>query len=299
MKRVLSLLVGLALSTPVFAQQYSSNEMRDLVQRQGQRPAFTPPKNDAIPPGDPYVAEALQTSRRHGEWVDIKLADGTPLHSWVVYPERPGKVGVVVVIHEIFGMTDWVRAVADQVAEDGFIAIAPDLLSGMGPNGGGTESLGNNVGQVIRGLSPADRATRLQAALGYGTSLAGSNGRTASVGFCWGGDTSFFLATAAPDLDGAVVFYGQAPGAAQKNIDEGLLAKIAAPVFAFYGANDTRVTPTSEPTAAAMKKLGKAYEPHIYEGAAHGFMHQRSQADYDAAVQAWPLVVRFFNQVLK
>jgi carboxymethylenebutenolidase len=269
-----------------------------------QAATYTAPKNDKIPPADPYVADALKSSPRHGEWVDIKMPSGPPLKAWVVFPNASGKMGVVLVIHEIFGMTDWVRGVADQIAEDGFIAIAPDFLSGMGPNGGGTESLGNQVGQAIRGLTPPDRAAKLAAAMAYGKTLSASNGKTASIGFCWGGDTSFYFATSEPTLNAAVVFYGQVPQLPSQaqgvvTVDEAQLGKLKAPVNGFYGGNDARVDQTIEPTKVAAAKLGKNYQSHVYEGAAHGFMHQRSEADYKAAEQAWPLTVSFFKEHLK
>jgi carboxymethylenebutenolidase len=272
----------------------------------GQAPqaAYTAPKNEQIPPADPYVADALKNSPRHGEWVDVKAPTG-PIKSWVVYPNAPGKMGVVVVIHEIFGMTDWVRGVADQVAKEGFIAIAPDLLSGLGPNGGATDSVpSSQVGALIRTLTPPDRAGRLQAVVAYGKTLSASNGKTGSVGFCWGGDTSFFLATAEPTLNAAVVYYGQIPQLPNPtpgtvSVDEAQVMKLRAPVRGFYGGNDARVDQTIEPAKAAMSKLGKSYEPHVYDGANHGFMHQRSEADYKAAEQSWPLVVALFKEQLK
>jgi carboxymethylenebutenolidase len=265
-----------------------------------QQSSFTAPKNDAIPPADPFVADALKNSPRHGEWVDVAFAGHSPIKAWVVYPSTSAKTGVVIAIHEIFGMTDWVRGVADQVAKDGFIAIAPDLLSGMGPNGGGTESLGSNVGQAIRGLTPADRAARLDAAMAYGKSMPSSNGKTGVVGFCWGGGTSLLYATAQPALAAAVMFYGPAPTIpGSQALDFSGLPAVNAPILALYPGNDNRTASTAEPLKTEMTRLGKSFEPHIYDGAAHGFMHQRSEADAKAAEQSWPLVVKFFQAHLR
>ena len=181
--------------------------------RQGGAPPIDVPWNDAIPAGTPdHAARALKESPRHGEWVDIKLADGSVLNSWVVYPERATKAGVVLVIHDIGGMRDIARAVGDQLAQDGFIAIVPDFLSGKGPNGGGSASLGTGVGQAIRTLTADDVNARLNAAMEYGRKLPASNGKTGVVGFCWGGARSFGYAAAQPALNAAVVFYGDAPG---------------------------------------------------------------------------------------
>jgi carboxymethylenebutenolidase len=167
-----------------------------------QTPPIDVPWNDAIPAGTAeHAARALKESPRHGEWVDIKMADGTALKSWVVYPERPTKTGVVVVIHDIRGMADITRAVGDQLAQDGFIAIVPDFLSGKGPDGGGTASLGTGVGQAIQALTPSDVKARLDAAMEYGKKLPASNGKIGVVGFCWGGARSFGYAVAQPSLN--------------------------------------------------------------------------------------------------
>jgi len=190
---------------------------------------------------------------------------------------RPTKSGVVLVIHDIRGLSDITRAVGDQLAQDGFIAIVPDFLSGKGPNGGGTESLGTGVGQAIQSLTPADVTARLNAAMEYGKKLPASNGKTGVIGFCWGGARSFGYAAAQPNLNGAVVYYGDAPGAGDGTI-ETQLANVKAPVLGLYAGNDARIGATVPPTEAAMKKLGKSYEAHTYEGAGHGFMGNQAGA---------------------
>ena len=265
---------------------------------------FTRPANDKIPvSGDPAGAEVLKTSPRHGEWVDIKMPSGPALKSWVMYPERSDKAGVVLVIHDIFGMGDWARAVGDQLAKDGFIAIVPDFLSGKGPNGGGSEELGaQGVGPAIRTLTPADLNARLDAAMKYGKSLPSSNGKTATIGFCWGGSVSFGYAVAQPALNAAAVYYGTPPMTTIDGAqvpDEALLKNVQAPVMGFYGGNDNRVTSTVEPTKKAMAALGKFFEPHIFDGAGHGFLKgQTTDANYKAADAAWPLTIAFFREKL-
>jgi carboxymethylenebutenolidase len=149
MKKLILLASALALSTPLLAQQT----------------AYTAPKNDKIPPADPYVADALKGSPRHGEWIDVKMADGKMMKSWITYPARADKAPVVIVIFEIFGLSDWVRGVTDQLAQDGFIAIAPDLVWGKAPNGGGSDEFGTNVRQPISAMDPAERVARLNAVL--------------------------------------------------------------------------------------------------------------------------------------
>jgi len=259
------------------------------------------PDNPAIPPDNAASADRLKASPRHGEWVDIKMPSGPPLKSFVVYPERKDKAPVVLVIHDIGGMGDWGRAVGDQLAKEGFIAIVPDLLSGKGPNGGGTEELGQGVGQAIRALTPDDVNARLNAAMAYGKSLPSASGKTAVIGFCWGGSASFNYAIAQPDLSASAVYYGTPPMKTvdgKQVVDPEPLAKIKAPIVGFYGGNDARVTSTVDPTSAEMKTLGKTYEPHVMEGAGHGFLKGQAQSDANgkAAADAWPLTIAFLKK---
>ncbi|HYO14737.1 MAG TPA: dienelactone hydrolase family protein [Thermoanaerobaculia bacterium] len=255
------------------------------------------PRNENLPPSEEQAKAALEKSPRHGEWVDIKTASGTPIRTWVVYPERKDKAGVVIVIQEIFGLTDWIRGVADQLAKEGFIAVAPDMISGLGPNGGGTESVPSrdDVVKLVRGLTPEEATARLNAVHDWAVKLPAANGKSATIGFCWGGARSFAYAAAQPALDAAVVYYGTSPEAAG-------LAKIKAPVLGLYGADDARVNATIEPAQAEMKKLGKTYEPNIYDGAGHGFLRQqdgRDGANLKATQQAWPRTVAFLREHLK
>jgi len=261
--------------------------------------------NNKIPAGNmEHATKALAESPRHGEWVDIKLPDGGALKSFVVYPQRSDKAGVVLVIHDIRGMSDIPRAVGDQLAQDGFIAIVPDFLSGKGPNGGGTDSLGNAVGQTIQRLTGEEMTMRLNAAMEYGKKLPSSNGKTGVTGFCWGGTQTFNYAIAQPGLAAAVVYYGN-PTAGRPSPDvatEEDYAKIKAPVLGIYGGADNRINSTIPATEAAMKKLNKFYEPHIFEGAGHGFMGGQAGnggANLKAAEQAWPLTIAFFQKNLK
>jgi carboxymethylenebutenolidase len=299
-------LVALGLAALVAAPLSAQNpQTPPQGARQGgapQPPPIDVPWNDAIPPGTPdHATRALKESTRHGEWVDIKMADGKPLNSWVVYPERPDKAGVVLVIFDINGMRDLARAMGDQLAQDGFIAIVPDFLSGMGPNGGGSESLGTNVGQAIRTLTDADVNARLNAAMDYGKKLPSSNGKTGVIGFCWGGARSFAYAAAQPNLNAAVVYYGEAPGSGDHTM-ETTLANLKAPVVGMYAGNDARIGATVPETQEVMKKLGKSYDVHTFEGAGHGFMFAQAGAggaNLKAAEQSWPMVLTFFRKELK
>jgi carboxymethylenebutenolidase len=232
------------------------------------------------------VNEALDKSPRHHEWVDVEGKDGRKVRCFVVFPEVSGKAAAVLVIHENRGLTDWVRLVADRVAEKGYVAIAPDCLSGTGPGGGNTDSYESidAATQGIYKLNDEQVTADLDAAAAYVTKLEASSGKLACVGFCWGGGKSFAYAAHNPDLSAALVFYGSAP-------DDATLEKIQAPVYGFYGGNDRRITGQVPQVKARMKDLGKKYEPVVYEGAGHGFMRtaaypNASEADrkaYEAA----------------
>src|SRR5215217_2072260 len=223
----------------------------------------------ATPNADPMVSQdwakaRLAKSSRHQEWVKVK--NGTrEVNSFVVYPEVKNKATAVIVIHEIFGMSDWVQSLTDQLAEAGYVAIAPDLLSGMGPNGGGTSSLtGNAVSQAIQALPPDQITADLNAVADYISKVPASNGNIVVTGYCWGGGQSFRYATNNPNVKAAFVFYGPAPmitadGPDRGKIDKAALAKITAPVYGFYAGNDARVNATLPPTAEAMAELKKTF----------------------------------------
>jgi carboxymethylenebutenolidase len=219
-----------------------------------------------------WAKARLAKSPRHQEWVKVK--NGTrEVNSFVVYPEVKTKATAVVVIHEIFGMSDWVQSLTDQLAEAGYIAIAPDLLSGMGPNGGGTSSLDRNgVGQAIQNLPPDQITADLNAVTDYVSKLPASNGKVVVTGYCWGGSQSFRFATNRPSLKAAFVFYGSAPAAADGTPDKAALAKINSPVYGFYAGNDERINATLPKTSEAMTELKKTFDPVTYAGAGHGFM---------------------------
>jgi carboxymethylenebutenolidase len=214
-----------------------------------------------------WAKARLEKSPRHGEWVKVKNGS-REVSCFITYPEVKDKATAVIVIHEIFGLSDWVRGVTDQLAEAGYIAIAPDLLSGAAPGGGGTAELGgmDAVRKAIMSLPPDQITADLNAVAEYVTRLPSCNGKLAVGGFCWGGGQTFRYATNNKDLKAAFAFYGTAPES------EDDLARINCPVYGFYGENDNRVDATIPKTTEAMKKLGKTYEPIIYNGAGHGFM---------------------------
>jgi carboxymethylenebutenolidase len=228
---------------------------------------------------DDWAKAKLTQSPRHQEWVSIKSGNRT-VQAFVVYPEVKDKAPVVIVIHEIFGLSNWARSMADDLAAAGYIAIAPDLLSGMGPNGGGSSAFPDQDATVkaVSGLDADGVTADLDATADYAKKLPASNGKLAVTGFCWGGGKSFAFATHRHDLSAAFVFYGPGPDAAS-------IASITAPVYGFYAGNDARIGATVPGTTEAMKAAGKKYEPVTYEGAGHGFMRAGEAPDASPANQ--------------
>ncbi|MGD0724589.1 MAG: dienelactone hydrolase family protein [Spirochaetia bacterium] len=243
-----------------------------------------------LPPAEGGAKDRLMTSPRHGEWTHVNAGAGDSVDAWVVYPERPDRAPVVIVIHEIFGLSDWVRAVADQFAAEGFIAIAPDLLSGKAPGGKGSAAVdSDSARQLISQLQNSEIVRRLNAVAAYAAALPASTGEYAVVGFCWGGGISFSYATEQP---AAVVCYGTAP-------DAQALGRIRAPVLGLYGGSDARVDATIPAAEAEMKKLGKRYDYEIFDGAGHAFFRAQdgqAGANLRATRKGWPRMVQFLKQ---
>jgi carboxymethylenebutenolidase len=223
-----------------------------------------------------WAKARLEKSPRHGEWVKIKHGD-REVNCFITYPEVKDKATAVVVIHEIFGLTDWARSVTDELAEAGYIAIAPDLLS---TTNGGTEELiksGGNVGKAIQALPPDQITADLNAVADYVAKLPSCNGKVVVGGFCWGGGQSFRFATNNKEIKAAFVFYGTPPNKAED------IARIACPVYGFYAGNDARVSATVPKATELMTAAKKTYEPVTYDGAGHGFMRAGEAPDANAA----------------
>src|SRR5215813_3207063 len=299
MKLAAALTIAL-IATPVLAQTPAADPHAGHAMEQ-QQPAAAPawPRNPNLPPDAAAAPEQLKTSPRHVDWVDVKGSNGTPIKTFVVYPESKDKAPVVIVIHEIFGLSDWIRGVADQLAKEGFIAVAPDMLSGMGPNKGGSQELGEQGStKVIGQLTDDDKVRILNDVRTWALTIPSANGKVGAVGFCWGGGTAFLWARKQPALNAAVSFYGPMPN------DSAEFANTKVPVLGLYGGNDSRVNANIDAAKAGMTKANAVYEPHIFEGAGHGFLRQQSgnanaPGNMKATEEAWPLTLAFLRQHTK
>lgn len=247
-----------------------------------------------LPAGIFNARSVVTNSKLRKEFVDIPFGNGK-LHTWVEYPEGDGKAPIVIVMQHGPGMDDWQRALADQLALQGFIAIAADLHSGLGPNGGNYDAF-QGTDDVMRAnarLTPDDMFNRYKAARDWGMKLPRANGKSASIGFCMGGGNSFRFASEVPELNAAVVFYGTPA-------NQEMLAKIKAPVLAFYGDDDARVTSTMAPTEAAMKEYGKSFEAHSYPHGTHGFLeYQDLGGNPTATADSWARTIAFLKEHTK
>jgi carboxymethylenebutenolidase len=251
----------------------------------------------AAGPAQDFAKTSLEKSPRHHEWVQVKQGDRT-VACFVVFPEVKEKATAIMVIHENKGLTDWARSAADQFAAAGYVAIAPDLLSGMGPGGGNTDSFKSTddaTKAILKLGQLQDRVTKdLNAVADYVVKLPASNGKLTVGGFCWGGGQTFRFATNRKDLKAAFVFYGMFPHTKDD------LAKIACPVYGFYAGDDARINMSLPATTDEMKAAGKMFEPVTYDGAGHGFMRagddpMGSAANKKARDQSWERL----NSILK
>ncbi|MGH7717747.1 MAG: dienelactone hydrolase family protein [Gemmatimonadaceae bacterium] len=248
----------------------------------------------ALPAGAAEAEARLAASPRHGEWVMVHAGEGDSVRTWVVYPERRDRAPVVVVVHEIFGLSPWIRAVADQLAADGFVAIAPDLLTSKNIPGSPLNPNADSARAAIRTLDHDDVHRQISAAARYAMALPAALPRYGVVGFCWGGVVSFAHAVRAPEVGASVVYYGTSPTAAD-------LASVRAPVLGLYGENDARVNATIAPADSAMRALRKIYEHETYPGAGHGFLRAQdgqNGANLAATKRAWPRTVAWFRRHL-
>jgi carboxymethylenebutenolidase len=247
-----------------------------------------------IAPGNEEAPARLEASPRHGEWVMIPNGATDSVRAWIVYPERASNAPVVIVVHEIYGLTPWIRSIADQLAAEGFIAIAPDYITGKGVEDGPDGPPREAAVAAIRALSQEEVQERTDAVARFGMALPAAAQKYGIVGFCWGGSTSFQHAVHAPGLGAAVVYYGSSPAT-------GSLTSVRAPVLGLYGGDDARVNATIPAADSAMKAMGKTYVQEVHEGAGHGFLRQqdgRDGANLEASRKAWPATIAWFKRHL-
>jgi carboxymethylenebutenolidase len=253
-------------------------------------------QDPTLPAGATDAPARLQASPRHGEWAMVPVPGGDSIRAWVVYPERSSPAPVVLVVHEIFGVTNWIRAVADQLAADGFVAIAPDLLTAHDiPNDDSGDPVRDAATAAIRTIEPATYHPQLVAIASWGMALPAASDSYGIVGFCWGGSASFRHAIESATVGAAVVYYGSAPS-------PDMLSRVNAPVLGLFAGDDARVNATVPPADSALRSLGKPFAYHMFEGAGHGFLRQqdgRDGANMAATRQAWPLTLRFFREHLR
>lgn len=251
-------------------------------------------KHPDFPAGFNTASSTLARSPLRSEWVDI-LVDGVKVHTNIIHPAGAGPFPIVIAMQHANGLNDWMRAMGDQLAREGFLVLLPDMHSGLGSNGGNFDSFEfpDDVVRANARISADDMTRRYKAVREYGLKLPQANGKSASIGFCGGGTRSFNFAAEIPELNAAVVYYGAAPPEAQ-------LAKIKAPVLGLYGEIDARIMSTVPDTVEAMKRLGKSFETHVYKGATHSFLiYQNIGENTAATMHAWPRTVAFLKQHTK
>lgn len=242
-------------------------------------------------PGASEAPTQLTASPRHGEWITVATGPGDSVRAWVVYPERRTKAPVVIVVHEIYGLTPWIRSVADQLAAEGFVAVAPDFLTTKNIPGSPLNPDPQAATAAVRALNADDVHRQISAVASRAMALPAAAARYGIVGFCWGGAVSFEHSVRSQTLGAAVVYYGTSPAPSR-------LASVRAPVLGLYGSDDARVNVTVPPADSAMKALRKTYNPIFYEGAGHGFLRQqdgREGKNLAAARAAWPETISFFR----
>jgi carboxymethylenebutenolidase len=278
-----------------------------------------------LPPSAASAQARLAASPRHAEWIKIPYAAGSvdSLMAWVVYPATQQKAPVVVVVHEIFGLSTWVRGVADQVAADGFIAVAPDFLSRARGGPSQVELPSDSARRMISGVDAAERNRVIMAAANWGMMQPAATQRYGVIGYCWGGQTTFFHAVhgGVKGFGGGVAFYGLpymaggSPATATQpavpaTVIADSLARIKVPIMLLNGSKDARIAAAMPALESTMKALGKEYSGVNYEGAVHGFLRAQAdpraqnrdegeeQANLAATRDAWPRTLAFLRKNL-
>jgi carboxymethylenebutenolidase len=284
-----------------------------------------------LPPSAQTAAARLKASPRHAEWVKIAVEPGSKdtMMAWIVYPVTRTKAPVVVVVHEIYGLQTWVRGVADQVAAEGFIAIAPDFFSR--PRGGASsDELPADSATKLQGMvNTGERNRIISAAASYAMMQPSAQQKYAVIGYCWGGQTVWGHAVnnGVKGFVGGVAYYGAFPyvvggqratataAAVPSSLAADSMARIKMPVMLLSGTGDTRITASMPAIDSIMKAKKKSYVGINYEGAIHGFLRAQDdsavaaprdaaafeaqrKANLAATKDAWPRTVAFLKKNL-
>ena len=285
---------ALAEQAPITKTSATKDERPDMRSK--------PPE---LPANFLMAAKTVAQSPRKGGWIEIPMAGSAKLHTWISYPQGVGNAPVVLIFQPAPGMdmgepptrgggANWLRGIADQLALEGFIAVLPDLTSGMGPNGGNFDSFQypDDAVAALGRLSHSEVLNRVRVARDYALKLPMANGKLGVTGFCAGGALAWESAAQIEGVKASVVFYGGPP-------PEDVMGRIGAPVIAFFGRNDLGLEPVIVPATADMKRLGKEFEVHVYDNATHAFLYRQDLGrNYMASRDAWPRAVAFFKKHL-
>ena len=228
---------------------------------------------DILPEGDPRIVSETLT-----------YAGGA---GYFAKPSAEGKYPGVIVIHENRGLNPHIKDVTRRMAAEGFAALAPDYLSGLG----GTPEDADKARDMIGTLKPEGITASSSAALAAVKANPSSSGKAGAMGFCWGGGAVNALAVADPGLSAGVAYYGMQSAAAD-------VPKITAPLLLHYASLDERIGAGIPAFEAALKAANKTYELYMYEGANHAFNNDTNAARYnkDAAELAWSRTVAFLKK---
>jgi carboxymethylenebutenolidase len=211
------------------------------------------------------------------------------IRAYLAHPKGNARLPAVIVIHENRGLNAHIEDVARRLALEGFLVLAPDLLSPLG----GTPTNEDTAREMIGKLNPAQSVQNLALARDFLAAHALSNGKVGAVGFCWGGGMVGELAVRDSKLGAAVVYYGRQPNSES-------VQAIEAPLLLHYAGLDQRINEGIPAFEAALKQAHKSYELYIYEGVNHAFNNDTSEARYnaEAAALAWARTVAFLKRKL-
>jgi carboxymethylenebutenolidase len=213
-----------------------------------------------------------------------------PVRAYLARPEGETKRPGVIVIHENRGLQPHIKDVTRRVAEEGFLALAPDALSPLG----GTPEDADEARALIGELDRSETIKNLVAAVKYLQTHPLSTGKVGCTGFCWGGGMTNQVAVHSPDLSAAVPYYGMQPASED-------VPKIKAAMLLHYAGIDERINAGIPAFEEALKQASVEFTTYIYEGAKHAFNNDTNPERYheEAAQLAWQRTIAFFKEKLE